>query len=52
MVRKPSSPSPCNTLGGRNLGNEARILNSDETSHERSQGQVGPLRNTTLGAKH
>jgi len=29
-----------NTLGGRNLGNEARVLYTDETSHERSLAQV------------
>jgi len=28
------------------------MLNAVGTSYERSQGQVGPLRNTTSGAKH
>jgi len=39
-------------LGRRNPENDARVLNSDETSHMRSQDQMGPLRNTTSDAKH
>jgi len=39
-------------LGGRNLGNEVRMLNSYGTSHKRSQDQVGTLRNTTSGTWH
>ena len=33
-------------------GDEARMLNSDGTTHERSHGQVEPLHNTASGANH
>jgi len=37
-------------LGGKNLGNEIRVINTDGASHEWSQTQVEPLHNTTSGA--
>ena len=39
-------------LGERNLENEAWILDSEGTSPEQSQVEVGLLRNTALGVKH
>jgi len=35
-----------------NMESETRIINFDRTSHERSQGQVEPLRKTASGTKH
>jgi len=37
-------------LGGRDLGNEIRVINTDGVSHEQNQTQVGPLHHTTSGA--